>query len=99
MVALWLPNVWEAFNDYHPLRGAVTFTRLELDVIKAINSTVSIHPILVAEKFGWMKVNKAGTSLRRNRERSECEVKLEEIGLYIPWEHIESVKKVLAKRV
>lgn len=85
MVAKWVPNVWEAFNDYHSLREAITFTALEVNALRLRNESASAG--LVFEEFpraflpeGWKKEKKDGT-LRRNRERDEFSVKLKSIGI------------------
>ena len=36
VVADWCPMVWEAFNDYHPMRGARTFSAQEMEVLQIL---------------------------------------------------------------
>jgi len=98
IVAKWCPMVWEAFNDYHPMRDATTFSRLELEIIKTLNKPSEIYAELpsdetahrannartLAQSFGWLEMKADGT-LKRNRERDECEDKLKELGLEVPW--------------
>lgn len=85
IVAKWVPVTWEAFNEYHPMRGAQTFTSLELQLIKALNEDGVEAALKVAEIFGWLKQSKKTGKLKRNRERSECEEKLKQLGLEAPW--------------
>ena len=57
-------------------------------------SSASQSPDVLAKSFGWLqygtkKVHEIDgvkcRKLKRNRERSECEAKLKDIGLEIPW--------------
>lgn len=124
IVAQWVPHAWEAFNDYHFRRGAMTFTRLELAVIRAIHQygssmharviaeSTKTDPVSIAKTYGWMEYGtkkrdcphesnadisigcptcrdgEPVVKLKRNRERAECEAKLEDLGLTIPWRHL-----------
>ena len=98
IVAPWLPNVWEAFNDYHPLRGAMTLTRLELAVIRAAmdmsDPDAQYNAVEQAARFGWLRLTKRG-KLARNRERGECEEKLKAMNISLPWGDIEFVKEAI----
>lgn len=89
IVALWVPEVWAAFNDYHTMRNAMTLTAREIEVIGGLGPTESgsdhIGAMLAAEEFGWLNKSKKTGKLRRNRERDECEAKLKKLGLEIPW--------------
>lgn len=67
--AKWLPLTWEAFNDYHPLRGAMILTRLDLEVLRDSAKATS---------FGWHVT-------KNNRERLEFEAKCLKMGVKIPW--------------
>jgi thymidylate synthase (FAD) len=84
IVARWVPLTWEAFNDYHPMRGAQTFTRMELAMLVAEDDPVV--QIKYAKEAGWLEVNKKRTGLKRNRERQECEEKFNMIGHVLAWE-------------
>jgi len=89
IVAKWVPLAWEAYNDYHPLRGGMNLTRLEIEIINAVATNnpefLPTNALLKAKTFGWL--NLKGGKLRRNRERSECQEKLKKLGLPIPWKH------------
>jgi len=36
IVSKWVPIVWKAFNDYHPLRGGIIFSKEELKLLRQI---------------------------------------------------------------
>lgn len=84
IVSKWVPNVWEAFNDYHPLRGAVTFSRLEMETLKkAMTDHDRGEEGLVRMDMlpdEWCQFKKDGTTLKRNRERDEFLAKLPSLG-------------------
>ena len=84
IVAKWVPLTWAAFNDYHTLRGAMSLTAREVEIIRLIQYG-PCHPNVMAEKFGWLNRSKKTDRLKRNRERSECEQKLKRLGLETPW--------------
>lgn len=89
VVKQWLPITWEAFEDYR--LQSMPLTRLDIEVINAINSSRGIEALLptnpgwhrtpaaVANGFGW-------GSKKVHREREECEVKLAQLGFDIPWQ-------------
>ena len=81
IVRRWCPVVWEAFIDYR-LRGS-KLTRLEIDVIRAIQSGSPEQAREVAVKFGILPP--PGQELKRNREREDLEAKLTLLGIPIPW--------------
>jgi thymidylate synthase (FAD) len=81
IVRRWCPIVWEAFIDYR-LRGS-TLTRLEIDVIRAIQSGNPEHARELAVKFGILPP--AGQEIKRNREREDLEAKLTLLKIPIPW--------------
>lgn len=82
IVAKWVPLVWQAFTDYHPLRDAISLTSREIEVIRGLKTVTACGH---AETFGWLKRSKKTGKLKRNRERTECEEKLKKLGLSIPW--------------
>src|SRR5262249_36453822 len=73
IVAKWVPIVWEAFLDYR--RHAVQLSRIEAEIIGALNSKDSEHARNLATKYGLLNHRKDG-SLAPNRERTELEAKL-----------------------
>jgi thymidylate synthase (FAD) len=81
IVRRWCPIVWEAFIDYQ-LRGS-TLTRLEIDVIRAVQSGKPERARELAEKFGLLPP--VGQEIKRNREREDLEAKLILLGIPIPW--------------
>lgn len=82
IVARWCPITWEAFLDYR--LSASSLTRLEQAVVRAWNAQGRDAALRVAEGFGWLERGDSG--LKVNRERAECEDKLRELGLPLPWE-------------
>jgi thymidylate synthase (FAD) len=82
IVARWVPLTWEAFEDYR--LGAVAFSRLEQAVLAALGAGDPQRARAVAREAGWLKPA-AGGGLARHRERQECEEKLKELNLSIPW--------------
>lgn len=81
IVSRWCPLTWEAFMDYR--FHATSFSRLESALLKHIINKEQQTAIELAESFGWL--NYDGEKLKRNRERSEFEEKLETLGLEKPW--------------
>jgi thymidylate synthase (FAD) len=82
IVARWVPMVWEAFLDYR--RHGLQLSRIEAEVIHALNSGDPEGARAVAAKSGLLTVKKTG-ELAPNRERSELEAKLRALGLEPPW--------------
>jgi len=81
IVRRWCPIVWEAFIDYR-LRGS-TLTRLEIDMIRAIQSGNADQSRALAVKFGLLPP--PGQEVKRNREREDLEAKLTLLNIPIPW--------------
>lgn len=83
---LWVPNVYEAFEDYNYRRSALLLTRLDTVIVQALAGPTSlpITAMKCAEEFGWLERRGDGT-LKDNRERIECEAKLTRLGLVAPW--------------
>ena len=82
IVAKWVPIVWEAFLDYR--QHAVQLSRIEAEIIGALNSKDPEHARNLATRYGLLNRRKDG-SLARNRERTELEAKLRIFGLTSPW--------------
>jgi thymidylate synthase (FAD) len=82
IVAKWVPIVWEAFLDYR--RHAVHLSRIEAEIIGALNSKDPEHARNLATRYGLLNRRKDG-SLIPNRERAELEAKLRIFGLTSPW--------------
>jgi thymidylate synthase (FAD) len=83
IVAMWVPVVWEAFQDYRRL--AVHLSRVEAEIIGALTSNTPERARRLAAKFGLLNSKKDG-SLAPNRERTELNDKLSALGLTPPWE-------------
>lgn len=72
IVEAWVPNVWQAFNDYNMRRDALLLTKAEKELIKLrMSGVVGEKNIVYAEAFA--KLGKT--------ERTEFEAKLEQLGL------------------
>lgn len=82
IVARWVPLVWEAFEDYR--LGAKFFSRLEAEILAALGAGDPQRARAVAADAGWLKTAKGG-GWARHRERQECEAKLAELNLAVPW--------------
>jgi len=82
IVAKWVPTVWEAFLDYR--RHAVQLSRIEAEIIKALNLKDPEHARNLATQYGLLNHRQDG-SLAPNRERTELEEKLHILGLTSPW--------------
>jgi thymidylate synthase (FAD) len=81
IVRRWCPIVWEAFIDYR-LRGS-SLTRLEIDVIRAIQSGNAEKARELAVRYGLLPP--PGQEIKRNREREDLEAKLSLLNIPIPW--------------
>ena len=81
IVAKWCPISWEAFLDYR--MDCTLLTRLEKDIVRAINGGESQEAESLARSFGWLEMGKSG--LKRSRERSEFEEKAKDLGISLPW--------------
>ncbi len=82
IVSRWCPIAWNAFKEYR--MGALNISTLEQQILKQIITGNTKEAIILAESFGWL--NKTEGKLKKNRERSEFETKLEVLGLLKPWE-------------
>ncbi len=80
ILARWCPAVWEAFLDYR-VHG-LTFSRLESEIIQHIAAGKLDEAVRLVVQSGWLSSNGA---IKRHRERSEMEEKLEKLQLPIPW--------------
>ncbi|MCX6134692.1 MAG: FAD-dependent thymidylate synthase [Ignavibacteriales bacterium] len=81
IVRRWCPIVWEAFTDYK-VRGS-SLTRLEIDVIRAIQLGRPEQARELAVKFGLLPP--PGHEIKRNREREDLEEKLMLLNIPVPW--------------
>ncbi len=81
IVKRWVPLAWEAFNDY--IVNSKTFSKFELEIIAALINSDKEKAINIAKEIKWLEYSEQG--LKSNIERSEFEVKLNELGVQIPW--------------
>ncbi len=82
IVSKWCPITWEAFKDYR--MNAMSFTALELQIMKQLIAGSQHEAKKLAEEFGWL--NMIEGKLSKNRERIEFENKLITLGLQKPWQ-------------
>lgn len=82
IVARWVPLTWQAFLDYR--LNAITLTARDQIIVKCIVHDNWQEAIGIARgQFGWLTRGKKGWT--SNRERQECEAKLDALELTIPW--------------
>ena len=81
IVSRWCPLAWQAFLDYR--MNASSLSRLEVEIVKAIQSGNAAHAKELAIEFGLLPPD--GTPVKRNREREDLEAKLQSLNIPIPW--------------
>ena len=81
IVAKWCPITWGAFLDYR--MNAMSLTGPEIEIVDAIGRGDMDGACKLADDMGWLQEGKSG--LKRNRERSEFEAKLDRLNLKVPW--------------
>jgi thymidylate synthase (FAD) len=81
IVAKWCPIAWGAFLDYRV--NAMSLTSPEIDIVDALGRGDRDAACRLAENKGWLQEGKKG--LKPNRERAECELKLDRLNLTVPW--------------
>ena len=75
-------DLFSLFERFAPLiHGPVG----DLAVISALAQGDKEKALAAAEEFGWLKKKKDGSGLSGNRERLECESKINAMGLESPW--------------
>ena len=82
IVKKWVPLAWEAFMDYR--FGAMMLSSDEIEILSLINSgkTEKANEILLETGF----TSKDGAGVKPTLEGRELALKLERLGLEIPWE-------------
>lgn len=83
IVKRWCPIAWEAFEDYR--LHAMALSRLEIMVISTLGRTGPKGAIEEAKGFGWIEDDLKTGGLKKNREREECEAKMNALGILVPW--------------
>ncbi|MFA6456803.1 MAG: FAD-dependent thymidylate synthase [Bacteroidota bacterium] len=81
IVKRWVPFAWEAFQDYKV--NASSLSRIEMEIIKSLNSKGKDAAIETARSFGLLPP--AGQEIKGNRERNDIEMKFTQLGIPIPW--------------
>lgn len=80
-VADWCPISWEAFLDYR--LNSISLTRLDQEVIQSILGRTKKYTLGLVQELGWLDNE---LQPRRNRERSEFEIKARRLGIPLPWD-------------
>ncbi len=81
VVSRWCPLAWQAFLDYR--MDATSLSRLEAEIIRAIQSGNPTNAKELAIEFGLLPPE--GQPVKRNREREDLEAKLQSLNIPIPW--------------
>ncbi|HEY6952064.1 MAG TPA: FAD-dependent thymidylate synthase [Bacteroidota bacterium] len=81
IVNRWCPLAWQAFLDYR--MNASTLSRLEIEIIRAIQSGNAVQAKELAIEFGLLPAD--GKPPKRSREREDLEAKLTSLNIAIPW--------------
>jgi thymidylate synthase (FAD) len=81
IVSRWCPLAWQAFLDYR--MNASSLSRLEIEIIKSIQSGKLGEAKELAIEFGLLPPD--GKPVKRNREREDLEAKLASLNIPIPW--------------
>jgi len=81
IVSRWCPLAWQAFLDYR--LNASSLSRLEIEIIKSIQSGNAAEAKELAIEFGLLPPD--GVPVKRNREREDLEAKLAFLKIPIPW--------------
>ncbi|WP_246052294.1 FAD-dependent thymidylate synthase [Leptospira idonii] len=81
IVSKWVPNAWEAFQDYRI--QSLALTQYDRDIIAALNKSGKEGAKKLAIQLGLL--DEAGTTTKKSREREELESKLTDLGFEIPW--------------
>jgi thymidylate synthase (FAD) len=74
IVATWVPNSWEAFQDYH--FQSVNLSRLETAIMTRLLAGDLDGARQVAASLGWLETDAESKQLLRSRERDEFLEKL-----------------------
>ncbi len=82
ILSRWCPLVWEAFCDYR--LNSLSLSGPEIEVIQNIAGGKPEEAIQTAVRYGWLPEDRSAP-IKRNREREECEEKLRQLKLPIPW--------------
>lgn len=81
IVSRWCPVAWGAFEDYR--RGSLSLSRIEASIVGALTRGDTRAALRVARNAGW--VGASLDALPRSRERDECQEKLRQLELAVPW--------------
>lgn len=90
IVAKWCPLVWEAFRDY--VLDATTLSSLDSLMLGSIISAErrgTKEWITAGDSLGWLSITDSPScneyDICKSREREEFEVKMQKMGIEIPW--------------
>jgi thymidylate synthase (FAD) len=84
IIAAWVPNAWEAFQDYH--LHSVNLSRLETEIVSRLLAGDLDGAKQYAASIGWLETDPVSRKLLRNRERDEFLEKLnKQFSFSINW--------------
>lgn len=81
IVSKWVPLTWEAFLDNR--LNAMSLSETEVGFLTLIHSRKYEELLGQMQEKGWLK--RQGESWKANREAAEFAVKLERLGVMLPW--------------
>lgn len=81
ILSRWCPIAWQAFQDYRI--NSMSFSSLELQLLKKMVSGNNEEAKKLAEEFGWLNMKEG--KLSKNREKTEFEDKISFLGIKLPW--------------
>lgn len=84
IVSKWVPLTWEAFLDYR--LNSMSLSKPEIDFLILLHSGKQEELLNLMQEKGWLR--RDGKSWKANREASEFGVKLERLGIVLPWARI-----------
>jgi len=83
IVRKWVPMTWEAFMDYR--HGSVSLSRSEIEVLSLLNSGRKEDAGKLLLEAGL--TTREGGSVKPTLEGRELAVKMEKMGIKVPWEN------------
>jgi len=85
IVAKWVPQAWEAFEDF--ALGSTRFSGMELSLLKLLLAGKAGEASELAGKSGWLDWDEAKSRWKRHRERDEFVRKVgEKLDFEVRWE-------------
>jgi thymidylate synthase (FAD) len=82
IVSKWVPVTWQAFLDYQ--LNAMQLSEIDIEYLSMLASGKSGEALEGMMKRGWVKIK--GDKLTPNLEAMEFGIKLERLGIPLPWQ-------------